>query len=433
MLSALNSKLRRRNSQGAPFVLPPSHPSKIGPQRTTRTAQKLKLLPNPEHGEEGPDEESGREVYSQFTRIKDPTARRDAARLGKEDRDKLPRVTAYCTASSYRLDDLLRFLKGKHKSRKALPKLFDECLYTPYEYSKPETKPDVVSEVRSHPQRRFSDSVIEVEGNAERRREEHMDLHNEAGDIATDSQDPSIMTELVNEMVMAPTTDDGQNTPDFDTLVHIPEVFLFDYGVVVLWGMTVAQEHRFLKEIAKFETEKLAKDNIQVENFNFYYTKEYQARIYNDFISLREKKNYMTKLAISHALAQSTKTSLYEDLVDNTIDVTKEIPAQIAMTGKVNLSRREINMQIGELFILRINIHLQGSVLDAPELMWAEPQLDPIYQAVRSYLEMDQRVSLLTERLDVIADLLAVLKDQLTHTHGKAKTRPCGLLLNLLN
>lgn len=75
-------------------------------------------------------------------------------------------------------------------------------------------------------------------------------------------------------------------------------------------------------------------------------------------------------------------------------------------------------MQIGELFILRINIHLQGSVLDAPELMWAEPQLEPVYQAVRSYLEMDQRVGLLTERLDVIADLLQVLKDQLTHTHG---------------
>lgn len=26
---------------------------------------------------------------------------------------------------------------------------------------------------------------------------------------------------------------------------------------------------------------------------------------------------------------------------------------------------------IGELFILRININLQGSVLDSPELMWA--------------------------------------------------------------
>ena len=115
------------------------------------------------------------------------------------------------------------------------------------------------------------------------------------------------------------------------------------------------------------------------------------------------------------------QTSLYEDLVDATITTTQSIPATIARTGRINLTRREINMQIGELFILRINIHLQGSVLDSPELMWAEPQLDPVYQAVRSYLEMDQRVALLQERVSVIADLLAVLKDQLSHTHGKSE------------
>lgn len=47
------------------------------------------------------------------------------------------------------------------------------------------------------------------------------------------------------------------------------------------------------------------------------------------------------------------------------------IPTDIATSGKVNMSRREIMKHIGELFILRININLQGSVLDSPELMWA--------------------------------------------------------------
>jgi hypothetical protein len=90
-LASINDKLRRRNSAGAPgtTTLP-----KIGPQRTTKNAEKLKFLPNIEFGEDGPDEESGRDVYSQYTRIKDPTARRDAARLGKADRDRLPRVRA---------------------------------------------------------------------------------------------------------------------------------------------------------------------------------------------------------------------------------------------------------------------------------------------------------------------------------------------------
>ena len=94
---------------------------------------------------------------------------------------------------------------------------------------------------------------------------------------------------------------------ELDTEVQNAEVFLFEYGTVVIWGMAVAHEQRFLRDIAKFEIEKLAEDDVQTENFNFYYTREYQARIYNDFISLREKRNYMTKLAISHALAQSVK------------------------------------------------------------------------------------------------------------------------------
>jgi uncharacterized Rmd1/YagE family protein len=120
-----------------------------------------------------------------------------------------------------------------------------------------------------------------------------------------------------------------------------------------------------------------------------------------------------------YPLLTLSQTSLFEELIASTIDTCKDIPTQIALTGKIALSRSQINMQIGELFILRINIHLNGSVLDTPELFWVEPQLEPVYQAVRSYLEMDQRVGLLTERLDVIADLLAVLKDQLSHGHGE--------------
>ncbi|KAF1961895.1 sporulation protein-like protein RMD1, partial [Byssothecium circinans] len=420
MLSTLNNKLRRRNSSGAPMLRPHLPASKIGPQRTTRTAQKLKLLPDPEHGDDDEDQESGRDVYVQYTRIKDPTARRDAARLGKADRERLPRVTAYCTAASYKFDDLMRFLKGKARLRGAQPKRFDECIYSPYNYGMkgPEdvsstSVPDGCPPDRP---RRFSDSAIEVEAQSERRRETLIDIQRgvEAIDEHAEGSDHAQRPAPVHA-----DSDPSMEGPDLDTQVHTPEVFLFEYGTVVIWGMTLQEEKRFLKELAKFETDKLGKDEIETEEFNFYYTREYQARIYNDFISLREKKNYMIKLAISHGLSQSVKTSLFEDLVDNTIDDTKDIPAQIASSGKINLNKKQINMQIGELFILRISIHLQGSVLDAPELMWAEPQLDPVYQAVRSYLEMDQRVGLLTERLNVIGDLLAVLKDQLTVTHGE--------------
>jgi uncharacterized Rmd1/YagE family protein len=318
VLTTLNNKIRRRHSQGAAGAFVPALPvQKIGPQRTTKTAQKLKILPDPEHGDDGPDEESGRDVYAQFTRIKDPTARRDAARLGKEDRKRLPRVTAYCTAGSYRMEELMRYLKGKARLRGAVPKLFDECIYTPYHYGTRDTnsehqqrKPGSSSEGSTTPQRRFSDSAVEVESHNEQRREEMIDMHTSGGDVSLDIGDGPLL--VPNHAMPAEEdiyTSSMPDTLDFDTEVHTPELFLFSYGTLVIWGMTLQQELRFLKEMAKFEVEKLDKDDVQTEDFNFYYTREYQARIYNDFISLRDKKNYMTKLAISHALAQSVKVS----------------------------------------------------------------------------------------------------------------------------
>ncbi|RMZ81102.1 hypothetical protein DV738_g2531, partial [Chaetothyriales sp. CBS 135597] len=406
--SSFNSKLRRRNSHGStlPTVQPPGPAvPRAGAHRTTKTVEKLKLLPNPETGEDEQDEldaEIGRDVYSQFTRIKDPTARRDAARLGRADRERLPRVTAYCMAQGYRLDGIMRFMKGRNRTRGANPKLFDECLYSPYDY-------DQLKKLAARREDR----------EARNGRDEHSQspVKERLGRIAPNDAltelDPADSSDLQagdDNGNSKDTKDNNDINNDFDlsTQVHIPEVFIFDYGTVVIWGMSPEREQRFLNDMSKFSDSPLPPDSVQTENFNFYYTKHYQARIYNDFISLRDPHNHMTKLAISHALSQSVKTSLFEDLVSETIDATSPLPAVIAETGSVNLTRRQLNMQIGELFILRINIHLQGSVLDSPELMWAEPHLEPVYAAVRSYLEIDQRVGLLTERLDVIAVIILI-------------------------
>jgi uncharacterized Rmd1/YagE family protein len=83
------------------------------------------------------------------------------------------------------------------------------------------------------------------------------------------------------------------------------------------------------------------------------------------------------------------------------------------------MSRKKIMMSVGELFILRININLSGSVLDSPELCWSEPNLEPVYKAARSYLEINQRVTLLNQRVQVISDLLSMLKEQMTHSQGE--------------
>lgn len=206
---------------------------KLGPQRTSYTTQKLKLLPENVQFDDQEEFRHHRDVYSQVTRIKDKPARKDAERLGKAHRYILPRVTAYCTASSYRMKDLAKSLATR-KGHKMSPKLFDECLYTTYSYKRRTLNNTSDSDLGSPQTERPMPGLIR--------------LDNEGGDIDVEET--------------------GKN-----------DVFLFEYGVVVLWGFTEAEERGFLRDIAKFENEKLAQEVVQVEEFNYYITKSYQPRV----------------------------------------------------------------------------------------------------------------------------------------------------------
>lgn len=232
------------------------------------------------------------DIYSPFpvTRIKDSTARRDAERLGKAERSQLPRVTAYATANSYDLDGLVRFLKARASTRGSMPKKFDECVYTPFSYSH--------KTLEQQQQQQLPD-LIDLNGGIEELG--HVQSGGEQShDVAGEEEaDGDWDTRSLREFV------DRQNES-----IVTSDVFLFQYGVVVIWGMSVTDEARFLRDIAKFEMEKLSDDDVQVENFNFYVTDSYQPRIYNDFIALRDGRNYMVKLSISHAIAQSVKVGL---------------------------------------------------------------------------------------------------------------------------
>jgi uncharacterized Rmd1/YagE family protein len=68
---------------------------------------------------------------------------------------------------------------------------------------------------------------------------------------------------------------------------------------------------------------------------------------------------------------------------------------------------------------MRINVNLVSNVLDTPEIFWSEPALEPIYTAIRGYLEINQRVELLNQRTGVISDLLDMLKEHLNSRHGE--------------
>ncbi|KAJ6486939.1 hypothetical protein C8R45DRAFT_996522 [Mycena sanguinolenta] len=391
-----------------------SEPKSRGANRSSKAAGKLKVLPeqpdllevnvNRKHGWDGAgssndaeeslgttsddldaDDDDEPEVYNQLALIPDGTAKRDALKLTKKKAKSLPRVTAYATATSYRMGPLMEFLKARKTAYHTNPKSIDECIYTPYAF-RPSNSGDRNSPHRPSKTRGPTGDLLGIPELRQEEEEEH-------------SQETA------------------KKRSKFDTTTTEAEIFLFDYGVTVIWGMTEPQERRFLSSLKRFEVEKLAPDEVEMEDLNFYYAN--YSRIYNDVITLRKGSSYMTKLSLSHAISQSVKISLFENLISSTIEETKDIPEIIATTGKVGMPHKEIMQKIGQLFLLRTNINTVGSVLDSPEVFWSYPDLQPLYDAARSYLEIPQRINLLNTRVEVLQDLLQLLKESVSSKHAE--------------
>ncbi|KAL4254338.1 RMD1/sif2 family protein [Abortiporus biennis] len=400
-----------------------------GANRSTKVAGKLKVLPDqpepvlpqdksaeviaPPRARTGEAEGSGTngdsdeeedadneeetedvEVYNQIDLIPAGTARRDALRLTKKKAKSLPRVTAYCTATSYRFSELMKFFNARRAAYHTNPRIIDDVIYTPYVYD-----PELAQR--------------QVHFDAQTSEQPPPSSEGQTGDLLGV---PELAPGGEGDGVQA-VKSKSKKRSKFDETPTMAEIFLFEYGTVVIWGMSEAEEKRFLSSIKRFEVEKLPPEEVEMEDLNYYFAN--YSRIYNDVITLRRGSSYMTKLSLSHALSQSVKISLFEELISSTIEETKDIPEIISETGKIGMPQKEIMRKIGELFLLRTNINSVGSVLDSPEVFWSYPDLQPLYDAARSYLEIPQRINLLNTRVEVLQDMLQLLKETVLSRHSE--------------
>ncbi|TPX33718.1 hypothetical protein SmJEL517_g03427 [Synchytrium microbalum] len=352
----------------------------------------------------------------------------------KVNRKYLPRVTAYCTAASYNLEKL-HVVFDDLRPYDALPttKRYDEALYTTID---PSRVPIDLSTFIP-PSSLNNNIAVTVQPSQLQSHQPHVN-HPQVQPTIPDLLQTDLDTRFLDvddqQVVDARDSFFEQNVDSTGAplpssipmesiakkIAPVGELFLFDYGVVVCWGLSEFEEKVVLDLIRPFEEESVKPDEIEKEDFVFFYNVLAPPQIFNDIITLRKPSNVKHKLAISHAIAQSTKLTVYEYLVEDTIEGTKSIPETMAMTGRIHMSRGQVNRKIGSLFAMRINVNLVSNVLDAPELLWSEPSLEPLYNAIRLYLEITQRVDLLNQRVQIISDLLEVLKDNMTSSHDEA-------------
>ncbi|OLN80984.1 Sad1-interacting factor 3 [Colletotrichum chlorophyti] len=433
----------RRASAGLPNLQSRTGQQNM-PSRTTKISEKLVLLPETDE-KPGSDEDADEEASRMAQQLEEEENRplRDeeldvlrkrggirgktyAERLPKVQRkEKLARLTAYCTAQSYKMKSTAEFLRTKHDAK---TKLYDDCLYVVY--SLPLLNGTEGYRVRSRP-------IVKTPGSGktvldmEIERSEQRDHHEGYFDEFAYNGSPVNGNGVYEDASSSPRQHEREQSPDdlnnISPMARIPdakafaEMFLFSYGVVVFWNFTEHQEKDILADLTFAQNEAglslltrpLDEDDFETEEFHFEYSTDVKRpRIFNDMITLLPRSDHMVKLTISHAIAQSTKLCLFEERMSETMLDAQHVPKRLALTGELNMTRTEIVKILGRLFKSRVDINLSSNILDVPNFFWdSEPTLHPLYVAIREYLEIDPRIKVLNERCRVFLDLAEILAD----------------------
>lgn len=359
--------------------------------RSTKVSEKLVLLPEADETE---PEIDGKADYdedneSEPTRDDEEVLRRTGGRKGKSYAERLPkarraeklaRVTAYCTAQAYKLKSTAAFLRDHHGAR---TKLYDDCLYTVYHLplvpgktgyrirsspvlKSPGGKAVLDEEIERSEGRDYGEGYFE-EGVGENFGVRDVENESPIGDKPDSQEDEHRADQRqANHEPQRPASPSHTLTHAF----RFAEMFVFSYGVVVFWNFTEHQEKDILADLTFSEAETgialvtgaQSEDDFETEEFHFEYNPEApRPRVFNDMITLRSG-DHMIKLAMSHAIAQSTKLSVFEQRMADQMADAQHVPKRLALTGKLGLKREEVVKILGALFKSRVDVNLCESL-----------------------------------------------------------------------
>ena len=215
------------------------------------------------------------------------------------------------------------------------------------------------------------------------------------------------------------------------------DCFVFAFGCVVCWDPTEQQLETLTNRLMAFvgrPVKEPMKDKVVYTSAAARFANEAAASAAagsdgeNTEIRLKPKivygniqltsVNLFEKLAYAYALAQSVRLDVFEADIEEAISATSQIPVHLAKVGSVGLSNRAVTIKMGELFLQRSNVNLHSDILDTPELFWEFDEYEQMYIMGRSYLDIDKRITILNQRLDIMRDLYEMLQNELNVKHS---------------
>lgn len=188
-------------------------------------------------------------------------------------------------------------------------------------------------------------------------------------------------------------------------------IYVFDYGVIVLANYD-EKAKRALMGFAQSYTSTLIENPLH---------EEYQIETDAQLASSIVKNNSVTVTALTPSVmrivtlntGQSVALEYYEILTDEMITSSKHYIVELERRGKLSISKTNLLKYIGKVLNVKNSIIDNLYILDDPNLVWDDEELNFLNRQLKANFEINTRFKDIDYRLQIIEDNLTLFTDVL--------------------
>jgi required for meiotic nuclear division protein 1 len=190
-------------------------------------------------------------------------------------------------------------------------------------------------------------------------------------------------------------------------------LYIFDYGVVTFGNYDAIGRSEFLRFIKPY-SEQVLKNDINEQYLIEEDEKITKFIVRNDYVTVPEVTPSVLRISMLN-VAQSVALDYYETLTDELINSTKRYTQELELKGKISISKIALLKYIGRVLNVKHSIVDNLYILDDPNLVWDNDDLNQLNRSLKANFETNNRFKDLDYRLRIVEDNLKLFTDVLNH------------------
>ncbi|MEI6080088.1 MAG: RMD1 family protein [bacterium] len=187
-------------------------------------------------------------------------------------------------------------------------------------------------------------------------------------------------------------------------------IYIFNFGTIAFFNCPKVKQHQIISKVAKELSAAMTGMQVDLYAISDQMPVKIGDKVQVDFDlvtvpDLHDDALRIVALILSHSVI----IDYYEQHVENLLELSNAQFAQIKKRWRIPRATQKLTNFLVECMITKQQIITNLFVLDSPDELWENPELDSIYKQMKKMLEISSRFKALDYKLKLIQENLSVI------------------------